>query len=263
MPEVQAIVIRHDTGYQRHIASESSFPAVFFLEQRAQRRICVATLISPQWALTAAHCTEETALGETLAQGQTYPVQIGGQQRQIAAAFIHPDYQYRYGAGSAQVEVDLALLRLQQPLTGLRAIPLYREFDEQNKVVTLLGWGYFGIGTLGVQVDDGRFRMARNIIHTAASRLWFSFDDPRLPDSRAVELEGLPGLGDSGGPALIDTPVGLQLAGIAIGEQSAAGEARQGRYGAQGVYERISLHQRWIDEVMSGAATEPAAAEEF
>lgn len=263
VPPAQAIVIRHDTGYQRYFASEAMFPAVFFLEQREQRRICVATLIDPQWALTAAHCTEETALGTTLAQGQSYPVSIAGQQRQIEAAVIHPDYQYRYAAGSAQADVDLALLRLQEPLAELRAIPLYRETNEQDKVVTLLGWGYFGIGTLGIQVDDGRFRQARNTIHTATNKLWFSFDDPRLPESRAVELEGLPGLGDSGGPALIDTPAGWQLAGIAVGELSAAGEQQEGRYGAQGIYERVSLHLQWIDEVMAGTGSDPAVPTEF
>ena len=48
LPGAQAIVIRHDTGYSRHAASEAQFPAVFWLEQRSQRKVCVATLIDPR-----------------------------------------------------------------------------------------------------------------------------------------------------------------------------------------------------------------------
>ncbi len=94
--------------------------------------------------------------------------------------------------------------------------------------------------------------MARNTIDTTNHRLRFSFDDPRPADSQAIDLEGLPGLGDSGGPALLATELGWQVAGIAIGELQREGELlhRQGMYGAVGVYERLSLHADWIEEII-------------
>jgi secreted trypsin-like serine protease len=258
LPGAQAIVIRHDTGYSRHAASEAQFPAVFWLEQRSQRKVCVATLIDPRWALTAAHCVEETGLQRHIASQGEYVVQIAGKLQGIDHVEMHPDYQFRDHPQFAAREVDMALLRLAEPMALPRPVPLYRDSDEQDREVTLLGWGYFGLGTTGIEHDDGRFRLARNIVSVAAQRLRLNFDDPRMPGNAAVELEGIPGLGDSGGPALLQTPQGWQLAGIAVGEvasraatpQAAGLPPAQGLYGAVGIYERVSAHLAWIESVL-------------
>ncbi len=254
---VQAIVIRHDTGYASYTARESQFPAVFYLEERQRRRICVATLIHPRWAITAAHCSEETSMLQSLQEGGTHPVRIAGQEVLIDRLVMHPAYTEYLHSGQGQ-DVDLALLRLSEPLAYPEPVSLYRDRHEQDQVVTLMGWGYFGIGTRGIQLDDGRFRLARNTIHTADERLRFTFDDPRLPGSPALDLEGLPGLGDSGGPALLRSQDAWQLAGVAVGELYRENE-RPGMYGAVGIYERISLHLEWIEAVISGV-TEPHSA---
>jgi secreted trypsin-like serine protease len=254
-----AIIIRHDTGYTRYVARESMFPSVFWLEQRSMRKVCVATLIDAQWALTAAHCVEETDLRAHIARAGEYAVQIAGLLSGIDKVVMHPNYAFRYDQGHADEEVDLALLRLSEPLSMPVPMPLYREQDELDRVATLLGWGYFGVGTTGIQSDDGRFRMAQNRVSEAQGRLRFNFDDPRLPQSRAVDLEGIPGLGDSGGPALLQTTDGWQIAGVAIGEIAAesAPVGVQGLYGAVGVYERVSGHLGWIESVIHAAAIEP------
>lgn len=247
-----AIVIRHDTGYSRYVASESMFPSVFWLEQRSTRKICVATLIDAQWALTAAHCVEETDLRAHITRAGEYVVKIAGLMSGIDKVVMHPNYAFRYESEHANEEVDLALLHLSQPLAMPVPMPLYRSHDEMDRVATLLGWGYFGVGTTGIQNDDGRFRMAKNRVSEAHGRLRFDFDDPRVLNSHAVDLEGLPGLGDSGGPALLQTDDGWQLAGVAIGEIAAQGAPAgvQGLYGAVGIYERVSGHLEWIDSVI-------------
>lgn len=258
LSHAHAIVIRHDTGYSQYAASESQFPAVFWLELQAARKVCVATLVHPQWALTAAHCVEETSIREGIAARGGFDVRIAGATASIQQVVMHPDYRYRDDPEHPQKEVDLALLRLAAPVTVPLPVPLYREQDEQGQVVTLLGWGYFGIGTTGIQYDDGRFRRADNRVSTAGYRLRFIFDDPRLPGSAAVDLEGMPGLGDSGGPALLLGDNGWALAGIAVGEISfEAPYGLQGLYGSTSVYERVSSHLDWIDSVVSDASSSP------
>jgi len=253
----QAIVVRHDTGYTRYEASEADYPAVFYLEKRGRRRVCVATLIRPRWAITAGHCTEQTPLREEIDAGRPYAVQIAGRQVRVDRIHVHPDYpRPQSGRGP---DVDLALLRLDRVLEIPRPVPVYRGSAESGRILTLLGWGYSGNGIDGFEVDDGHLRFARNRVTRAGRRLRMQFDDPRELDSEAVPFEGFPALDDSGGPALLKIGERFHIAGVAVGEVLSSGQARaRGRYGATAVYERLSLHRQWIDEVTGGDAAPPA-----
>ncbi len=243
-----AIIIRHDKNYADYRAVESDFPAVFYLERQGARKVCVATLITAGWAITAAHCAEETGLQAALQDGLTSPVLVAGRQRLINRLAVHPLYQ----PGSSS-EVDLALVRFAEPLAFPTPVVLNSAPQEAGQVVSLLGWGFFGIGTTGRSYDDGQFRRAENRIEQAGQRLRIRFDDPREPGSTALEREGMPGLGDSGGPALVRHGDGWMLVGVAVGEVMTAdfSEETQGSYGAIAVYERVSRHLDWIQRIVS------------
>lgn len=247
----QAIIIRHDVGSDDYEVRASDYPAVFFLERQGSRKVCVATVIHSRWAITAAHCASETMLAETTAAGRRFGVTVAGRQRELDLVILHPESDLDNSA-----DVDLALLRFVAPSQVPRPMPLYLEADEQGQVASILGWGYFGLGTTGRQYDDGRLRLAQNRIDQTARRLRMVFDDPRLDESRSLSLEGSLGLGDSGGPALLMTGTGPALAGIAVGEVRGAdySEETQGRYGAVTLYERISRHLDWIETVVGSAA---------
>ncbi|MCG8503625.1 MAG: hypothetical protein MI755_03370, partial [Sphingomonadales bacterium] len=124
--------------------------------------------------------------------------------------------------------------------------------DEGDAVVTLVGWGFFGVGTTGRQYSDGVMRRATNRISNAGQRLHIKFGDPRDAATDTQPLEGMPGLWDSGGPALIQARTGYSLAGVAVGEIEGDdfSEETQGRYGSEAVYERISSHIQWIEAVI-------------
>jgi secreted trypsin-like serine protease len=245
-----AIIIRHDVGPARYDIRESSYPAVFFLERQGNRKVCAATVIHQQWALTAAHCVEETLLGNTLGNDRDFAVLVGGKNREIDAVILHPDFDLQDAA-----DVDLALLRFKQASPTPRAMPLYLPEVEVGSVVTLLGWGYFGLGTIGRQYNDGGFRRAANRITEVSQRFRIRFDDPRDSESQTLPLEGMPGLGDSGGPALIEGDAGFFLAGITVGEVEAEdfSEETQGRYGAVAVYETVARHIDWIESVIGSS----------
>ena len=248
--ESQAIIVRHDVGPTRYEVRDRAWPAVFFLERQGRRKVCAATVIHPQWAITAAHCLEETSLGSTITNGRRFAVQVGGKQREIDRISIHPDYDL-----SSNSDVDLALLRFRQASNSPQIMPVNEQQSELGAVVRILGWGYFGIGTTGRQFDDGSLRMATNRISEAGSRLRILFDDPRDSDSETLDLEGMPSLGDSGGPAFIETVAGYALAGITVGEIEGEGfsEETQGKYGSVAVYERLSLHLNWIEAIVGSS----------
>ncbi|PCI75853.1 MAG: hypothetical protein COB20_11955 [SAR86 cluster bacterium] len=246
-----AIIIRHDVGPVRYEVRESNYPSVFFLERQGNRKVCAATIIHQQWALTAAHCVEQTLLGNTLANGRDFAVIVAGQDREIDAVIIHPEFDLQDAA-----DVDLALLRFKQASVTPRAMPLHLQELEADTIVTLLGWGYFGLGTTGRQYNDGSFRLAMNRITDVDHRFRIRFDDPRDFASQALPLEGMPSLGDSGGPALLESENGLFLVGITVGEIEADdfSEETQGRYGAVAVYESVTMQLDWIEAVIGSSA---------
>lgn len=244
----QGIIIRHDKSDFRYRVDEADFPQLFFLHTSFNNKVCVATLISPRWAITAAHCTKETPLLETVSHHEDFYLTVAGHRYRIEQLILHPASD----TGDEFTDVDLALFQLDRDVEGVRPASLYRRQDEANQVFSLVGWGYSGIGTRGMQSNDGHMRRAENRVVKADQWLEFLFDDPRLPGSQALALEGIPGLGDSGGPALIETADGLVLAGIAVGElEEGESPEYQGLYGTTQLYERISSHLAWIDGIIS------------
>lgn len=257
-----AIVIRHDRSDSDYVVDAARYPQLFHLHTReSSTKVCMATLIAPRWAITAAHCTEQTPIATTLAEGRSYSLDIAGTSYLIDTLVVHPEYR---SAKGRLLGVDLALIRLDRAVPEVEPALLNREATELGKVVQLFGWGHTGNGSTGRQRNDGHFRRAENRITDAMRWLQFRFDDPREKGGATLALEGVPALGDSGGPALLETPNGMVLLGVALGELdlSTAQEpqgARQGLYGATEIYERIALHTDWITSVL-GAELPPALA---
>ncbi len=251
MTSPHAIIIRHDVGPARYEVRSSEYPAVFFLEQQGNRKVCAATVIHQRWALTAAHCVNQTMMANAMRNGLNFGVRVAGQKRDIDAVIVHPNFDVL-----ANSDVDLALLRFKLPSVSPRPVPLQLSKIEIGATVSILGWGYFGLGTTGRQYNDGTLRLAMNRITEVDRHLKIVFDDPRDAADLALPLEGMPGLGDSGGPAFLHAETGLHLAGITVGELEGVdfSEETQGKYGAVAVYERVSQHIDWIETVIGSSA---------
>lgn len=242
-----AIIVRHDQPPGVYEIRASEMPAVFFLELQGRRKVCVATLIHAQWALTAAHCLEQTSLAFSLANEKPFAVSVAGEARLIDRASVHPLYDQL----SAQ-DVDLALLHFSEPLAFPQPLALAELPATVGQQVRLIGWGYTGQGLTGRDRDDGRLRRASNRLSAVGSRLQITFDDPRSDSANAEDLEGMPSLGDSGGPALIYFQGQPYVAGITVGEIMGAdfSEETQGRYGSVAVYEDVRRHRDWLHAVI-------------
>lgn len=243
----RAIIVRHDVRPDNYEVNVTDYPAVFFLEKQGSRRVCGATVIHPRWAISAAHCADETSLASTIENRRRFAVTVAGKSREIDAIIVHPQFDV-----TSRTDVDLVLLRFREASAYPTPYPIQQESTELGATVRLLGWGYFGLGTYGRQFDDGKLRTAKNVVSMAASRLRIKFDDPRLRQDAPLSLEGMPSLGDSGGPALLESELGLALAGVAVGEIKGPdySEETQGKYGSIAVYERLSQHIDWIETVI-------------
>src|SRR5690606_7870177 len=146
----------------------------------------IATLIAPQWAVTAAHCTEDAVLVDEMAKpAPRYKVSLHGQDH-----FIEKIVRYQ-SEGEGAPTHDIALLRFSAPVTDVAPLPLYDAGDELGRIVVIPGWGTPGTGDTGLGAGDGIFRVAENRVDVAANgRLIWVFDDPRSSLGKALRREG-------------------------------------------------------------------------
>lgn len=263
----QAIIVRHDvadTAYQQLAQQERA--TVSFMRPRAAPTPETAatssaaanatavkatamvvegtgTLVRADWVLTAAHVAHYLKIGDTV----TY------QQRdyRIARIDIHPSWRPQ------QVNGDIALVQLQQPIADAEIAQLYRATDEQGKVLTLVGRGDVGDGLRGVVTGDAILRAAHNqVIASQTQWLQFRFDQ----GADALALEGISGPGDSGGPALLRQHGQLWVLGVSAWQDASATDWQEGKYGVIEHYSRVSHYHAWLSAILASASAHGASA---
>ena len=237
-----AIVIRHDVPDSAYLVSESTLSALVDLPHEGH-----GVLIAPQWVLTVAHATQWHPVTE---------VMLGGECLKVEQVFVHPGYrQLPEGLSSRDPEEairflsgldDIALIKLAQPVKGIRPISLYTGHAELGQTVVLFGRGATGNGQAGQVSRSNRtqLRRAENVISSVEERaLVYTFDS----GDSARPTEGMLGNGDSGGPVLIRRNGRWELAGLARGRLSTS---LPGYYGQQSHQVRVSYYLAWINKTM-------------
>jgi secreted trypsin-like serine protease len=228
--EARAIIVRGDVPQEAVLCKHNDYPEVVgLLEARA-----VGTLIHPQWILTAAHVAENL---DEAPNGRD--ADIAGGANRIAEIVVHPGWDSE-ALGDPEV-FDLALLRLERPVSPDVTVQMYTGGRESDSIVQLCGWGRTGDGLDPDLIMDGRFRCGENRVDGVEPRLRFRFDEPA--SARPVPLEAVSGPGDSGGPAFIIEDGVRYLSGVSSFQQD---EVEPGIFGVTENYERIADHVDWI-----------------
>lgn len=239
------MIVRHDRAEAEFSIDASVFPAVCSLDEGRPRGI--GTLIHPQFLLTAAHAAEKLSVGHSLT--------VAGAGHEVEAIHLHPTWVDRSAKDATENRLgfaDLALLQLRRPVQEVDAVPLFMQQVEPGQMVTLVGNGMSGTGLTGGVQSDGKWRKATNRVEALHALYWFSmrFDEP----GAGADHEGVPGVGDSGGPALIEVDGYWHLAGVASSEDSSAAPGR-GRYGTTKFYVSLQAAANWIGSMLRQAVS--------
>jgi len=176
-------------------------------------------LIAPRWVLTSAQRAK--ALRDTKPLPR---LRFGEDEHEIQSFFIHPQWT----SGS---DTDVALLLLRKGVRDVEPSALYRARDEDGKTVAIAGHAS----------ADRKRRAAINTVDRVDAR---SLGLRVKPLDNASDLQGAATAGDIGGPAFVEAPAGIFVAGIL---SSIAGEWQ--------TYARVSAFVPWIEAVMLEVAT--------
>ncbi len=174
---------------------------------------CSGTLINRRWVLTAGHCVDFGNNGVNF--------QLGGEGRAYRGVSWHVPRQWRGRFGS--IGTDIALVRLDRPVTTGKPVKLYRG-GLVDREVTYTGFGTWGNAITGaINNVDGVGRSGQNIVdgfigganqrrrtfHTDMDG-GLSSSEITSADDYPIALEYTSARGDSGGGVFI----GDRLAGV-------------------------------------------------
>jgi hypothetical protein len=223
---VQAIVIRHDKEDLKYQQLAKQYKNSITYNDG-----CVGTVIDSIWVLTAAHCVSKHEQRPFFIEHleTSYPVEF---------ISVHPKNNFDTN------DYDMALLRVKWPMKEAKIALLYPFSDEAGQQVTFVGNGDFGNGIKGITNTQPILRAAQNTItKTSQSQISFVFNNPES----ALELEGISGPHDSGGPAFIEKQGKLYIAGVSSWQSN---KGKEGVYGVGEHYARVSTLRQWIENTI-------------
>jgi hypothetical protein len=210
-----------------------------------------ATLIAPDWLLTAAH---------NLVAANSATFTLNGAAYTSSQLFLNPHWQ----SSNPMSTYDVGLVHLAAPVTGVSPAALYTGSTEIGQIGTFVGFGLTGTGLTGYRRLDNQKRAFQNVIDgdfgNPSLLLGSDFDNPHNPsdssfgDFNPLDLEGAVAPGDSGGGVFVTIDSQTYLAGV-ISFIAATDGNPNADYGDVSGFGRVSGFYPWITATIPEPST--------
>ncbi len=187
----------------------SDWPAVgAYLIDQGYGGMCTATLVTEEWLLTAAHCVDQSGM-DYFYVGDNINAAGASDFHRIADVYAHPGYN-----PNSYHPHDIAVMRLQSPITNITPIPVNTESMTNSWAGTWLHYVGFGSSTTYSGPGAGEKRETDIQIYEVYSYEYLHY----TPNTNTCS-------GDSGGPGLVDLDGQWYVAGV----NSSVGATQQGQ----------------------------------
>jgi len=250
--------------------AEKKYPWIGqIMNKNIRNNYCGCSLISNEWALTAAHCVDENLIDNNILINN-YKIffnilNLNGDPEEIAVGIekiiIHENYDYDLNDNQSVPKNDIALLKLKflendpnkEKIKNLEKPKLIYgnqigELDQVEKNVTVAGWGL-------TKSPGNKDDLSENLLEANLQITETSNYGDKVTDENMIMATGLNEnneimdacTGDSGGPLFAKNGNEEILVGIVSWGSGYDANDLCANDGFPGVYTRISHFLNWIE----------------